>query len=145
MAAVVKLTPDSIPDLTVIEEQCFGSEKWNEAMLKAEFANPLSEICGVIKDGRIIAYLSAQLIFDEAHIGNVAVLPDYRRRGLATKLLKHLFKRCAKAGINNFTLEVSVSNTAAIGLYAAHGFEEKGLRKRYYKNGDDALIMWKRC
>ena len=144
MAAVVKLTPESIPDLTVIEERCFGGEKWNEAMLKAEFANPLSEIYGIVRKGRVVAYLSAQLIFDEAHIGNVAVLPDYRGQGLGSKLLKYLFKRCGKAGVTGFTLEVSVSNAAAIGLYAAHGFESAGLRKNYYKNGDDALIMWKR-
>jgi len=144
MARVKRLSADYIPDLTAIEEKCFGSEKWNEAMLKAEFDNPLSEVYGITKHGRVIAYLSVQLIFDEAHIGNVAVLPEFRRKGHAARLLNYLFKRCEKAGVRDFTLEVSVTNFPAINLYKTHGFECAGERKRYYRNGADALIMWKK-
>jgi len=140
MAGVKRLTADRIADLVVIEQACFGNEKWNEAMLKAGFDNPLSEIYGIFDRGRVVAYLSAQIIFDEAHIGNVAVLPQFRRRGFATRLLNALYK---KAGVSKFTLEVSVSNEAAICLYKTHGFEQAGLRKAYYKNGGDALILWK--
>ena len=75
---------------------------------------------------------------------NVAVAPDYRGRGIATKLLERLFELTAGDGRRGYTLEVRVSNRAAIRLYEKLGFKARGVRRGYYTdNREDALIMWK--
>jgi ribosomal-protein-alanine N-acetyltransferase len=76
------------------------------------------------------------------HLGNLAVVPGRRRRGVARRLLEDLLSRARAEGAGRLTLEVRVSNFAAQGLYRAHGFRLAGLRRRYYRDtGEDALIM----
>jgi ribosomal-protein-alanine N-acetyltransferase len=64
-----------------------------------------------------------------------------RRRGGARALIGEVIERARSEGVRKLFLEVDVSNTAAAALYASAGFERIGLRKRYYKNGGDALVM----
>ncbi len=94
-------------------------------------------------DKKIIAYAGAWLAFNEAEVMSVAVLPEYRGRGVGTKLFGELLKNCKERGANALTLEVRPSNTAAIKLYESFGLKSVGRRKKYYvDNGEDALIMW---
>ena len=75
---------------------------------------------------------------------NVAVAPEFRRRGIATALLARLFDITADDRRRGYTLEVRVSNTDAIQLYEQLGFEARGIRRGYYTdNREDALIMWR--
>ena len=75
---------------------------------------------------------------------NVAVDPDYLRRGIATQLLERLFELTADDGRRGYTLEVRLSNLEAISLYEKLGFERRGARRGYYTdNREDALIMWR--
>ena len=75
---------------------------------------------------------------------NVAVAPDRHRMGIASALLGRLFELTASDDRRGYTLEVRVSNTAAIALYERLGFEPRGVRRGYYTdNREDALIMWK--
>ena len=74
---------------------------------------------------------------------NVAVDPDFQRRGIASRLLERLFELTADDDRRGYTLEVRVSNTEAIQLYEKLGFEARGIRRGYYTdNREDALIMW---
>ena len=82
---------------------------------------------------------------DEGHITNVAVRPEFRRKGFARKLLQDLIDHARTSGIKSLTLEVRVSNLPAIRLYESFGFKVEGRRKQYYAdNREDALIMWLR-
>ena len=75
---------------------------------------------------------------------NVAVAAEHRRRGIATMLLERLFEATAGRGRRGYTLEVRVSNRAAIRLYEQLGFDRHGIRRGYYTdNREDALIMWR--
>jgi ribosomal-protein-alanine N-acetyltransferase len=75
---------------------------------------------------------------------NVAVAPDHQRRGIATRMLEHLFDLTRDDERRGYTLEVRVSNEEAIGLYGKLGFEPRGIRRGYYTdNREDALIMWR--
>ena len=75
---------------------------------------------------------------------NVAVADAHRRRGVATGLMERLFEATARDGRRGYTLEVRVSNEAAIHLYERLGFKARGIRRGYYTdNREDALIMWK--
>jgi len=82
------------------------------------------------------------VILDEAHIGTIAVDPDYRRRGLGEVLLAYALNCLAGEGVQQVFLEVRAGNQPAQNLYLKFGFFVDGVRRRYYKdNGEDALLM----
>jgi ribosomal-protein-alanine N-acetyltransferase len=84
------------------------------------------------------------MVLDEGHITNVAVLPDFRRKGIAVSLITSIFELSRAEGVTKYTLEVRASNETAISLYKRMNFEECGVRKKYYENNsEDAVIMWK--
>lgn len=97
------------------------------------------------EDGRILGGCGLLLIAGEGNITNVAVFPEARRRGVATGLLTYLMSEGDRAGLTAYTLEVRVSNEAAIALYEKLGFVSEGIRPNFYeKPREDAMIMWKR-
>jgi ribosomal-protein-alanine N-acetyltransferase len=79
---------------------------------------------------------------DQAHITNIVVAPDARRTGVATQLMISLARTAVERGCVAWTLEVRASNVAAQELYRWFGFVPAGVRKRYYENTDDAIVMW---
>ena len=134
------LTQADIDDICVIEQECFGLDAWNENMLQGEFDGG-SIFLGIKRQEKVVAYISARLIFDEADINNVAVLPDFRKQGMAQQLVQSLVDYCEGKGIKKFTLEVNANNMPAKKLYHKMGFVTCGVRKGYY-HGEDAEIMW---
>ena len=98
-----------------------------------------------IPDPELMGYVGLWLIAGEGHITNVAVHPDHRRGGVAKVLMKLMLDLCEEQGVTDVTLEVRPSNTAALNLYRGFGFKEEGLRPKYYENGEDALILWRRA
>ena len=131
---------DRIADMETI---CLADDPWSRDMVAAEFSgiNPARYYVGE-EDGCIVAYAGIWLIAPEGYITNVAVLPEYRRKGAASAILRKMIEEANEEGVSDITLEVRVSNAAAIALYRSFGFEEAGIRPGYYKNGEDALIMW---
>jgi ribosomal-protein-alanine N-acetyltransferase len=92
--------------------------------------------------GSVVAYGGLMLDTDEAHVTNIAVDPRRRRRGLGCIMLTHLVHTARESGFTAMTLEVRVTNLAAQELYRQFGFVPAGIRKRYYENTDDAIVMW---
>ena len=82
------------------------------------------------------------LVLDELHITLVAVAPEQRRLGLGGRVLEALLEIARASGALHATLEVAPGNGAAVALYRRCGFLDGGLRRGYYRNGDDALIQW---
>jgi ribosomal-protein-alanine N-acetyltransferase len=83
------------------------------------------------------------VLFDEAHVTTIGVLPNQRGKGLGELMLVELFEAAQARGAEWLTLEVRVSNTPAQALYEKYGFTRQGVRRRYYSdNGEDAYIMW---
>lgn len=109
---------------------------WYETLKKSSIS-----IVGEI-DGQIVAYACVWIIFDEADVANIAVDEKFRGQGIGTKLFAEIIRLLKLRGINALTLEVRVSNTAAIKLYENFGLHSVGQRKGYYDDGEDALIMW---
>nr|WP_279308292.1 ribosomal protein S18-alanine N-acetyltransferase [Nodosilinea sp. FACHB-131] len=83
-------------------------------------------------------------ILDEAHITVLAVDPRYQRRGLGKWLLVNLLTDASERALTRATLEVRPSNSRALALYESFGFETLGRRRRYYADGEDALILWRK-
>ena len=95
-------------------------------------------------DGIIVGYAGLWHIVNEGQITNIAVSEKYRRRGVASKLVEALIDMAREKEMIGLTLEVRVSNIAALNLYEKYGFKSEGIRKRYYADtGEDAIIMWK--
>lgn len=92
--------------------------------------------------GEIVGYAGSMYAVDEAHVTNIAVAPEFRRRGIARLLLHTLATEAVRREMNSLTLEVRVGNDAAQGLYREFGFAPAGVRQRYYENSEDALVMW---
>ncbi|HUE75585.1 MAG TPA: ribosomal protein S18-alanine N-acetyltransferase [Chloroflexota bacterium] len=95
------------------------------------------------RSGEIVGFAGMWLMFDEAHITTIGVLPALRGFGLGEYLLIHTIEVAQQRQAKRVTLEVRVSNEAAQALYRKYTFKEEGVRKRYYSDdGEDALIMW---
>ena len=124
---------------------CF-SVPWSEDSFTSEIkVNRIAFYIVAEVDNRLAGYAGLWRIVDEGHITNVAVHPDFRRKGIGEALVSVLLEHTVKQGIVSHTLEVRVSNFSAIALYTKLGFEPAGLRKNYYDdNGEDAIIMWRK-
>lgn len=127
-----------------LDRVCFETPWSLKEFEKEVDTNPLAVYLVVEKDSDIIAYAGLWCVEDEGHITNVAVHPDYRKQGTGYVLVNTLLNIVRTyEGVTKFTLEVRVSNIAAIKLYKKFGFEEAGIRKGYYsKEKEDAVIMW---
>lgn len=105
--------------------------------------NPLARYYVLDAGGSVIGYAGMWLVFDEAHVTNIAVHPEKRGRGWGEKLLRYLMAVARDCGASKMSLEVRVSNTIALRLYKKLGFTISGRRKGYYQdNGEDAYVMW---
>ena len=138
---LIPMTAEHVPQVAALERTCF-SHPWTEDMLRQELWNDAAVIVVAEgEDGTVLGYAGLQAVLDEGYIDNIAVHPDARRHGVASALLD-VYCRVGAANLAFLTLEVRVSNTAAIGLYEKYGFHQAGLRPGYYQNPrEDALIM----
>lgn len=138
------MNPEDVGAVAEIERSSFPTP-WSERAFLTELReNAYAEYIVARRGGAVVGYAGMWLIFDEAHITNVAVHPRFRGRGFGHGLLSELERRARRRGIQRMTLEVRPSNTEAQVLYRKHGFEAVGVRRGYYSDtGEDAIIMWK--
>lgn len=135
---------EDLSQITEIEKICF-SLPWSKESFEKELENELAYYQCAEENGKIMGYMGMWRILDECHITNVAVLPEYRTKGIASMLINKMVEICKCSEILTMTLEVRESNFPAINLYKKFGFIEVGKRPRYYlKPLEDALIMWKK-
>jgi [ribosomal protein S18]-alanine N-acetyltransferase len=132
-------------EIEVIERSAYPTP-WSRSMFAGELAKPSSICLGAFdaEERRLVGYLIISRYVDAWHVMNLAVDESHRRRGIATRLMDRLFDLTGGDGRRGYTLEVRVSNEAAIKLYESLGFKARGVRRGYYTdNREDALIMWK--
>jgi len=142
---VVPFAKEHLNQAHEIEEASFLTPWSKRSLEKDALENKLAIYLVALKDDVVTGYIGMWHIGDEGHITNVAVSPKFRQKGMGEALLKALIQAAEKKGITALTLEVRVSNMAAINLYKNHGFKIEGHRKNYYTDTkEDALIMWRR-
>jgi ribosomal-protein-alanine N-acetyltransferase len=142
----VDIRPLVLADLNAIEqiERRSYPTPWSRSMFAGELAKPTSLCLGAFEDDQLAGYLIISRYVDAWHVMNIAVAPQFRRRGIATALLQKLFEQTEDGSRRGYTLEVRVSNEGAIKLYERLGFTARGTRRGYYTdNREDALIMWR--
>ncbi len=139
---MISLGPKNLNDCLELDQVALSS-LWNKMQWEKELSEPSRITLGSLKSSKLIGFGCCWVILDEAHLTSIAVHPKHRKKGIAKKILSSLLEKAQSRGATKATLEVSSTNTAAIRLYKSLGFETKGIRKHYYKNGNDALIQWK--
>ena len=139
----VKMTEEHTEALSELDKICF-SVPWSKALFDGEVKNPNAYYLVATDSGVPVGYCGIQTVLDEGDITNIAVLPDYRKSGIASSLLKGITEYAISKEISFITLEVRESNINAIKLYEKFGFEFVGKRKNYYPdNRETALLMTK--
>lgn len=136
------MTDEDIPAICAIERRAY-SHPWSKEIfrdcLRVGYSCVVFEQCGVID-----AYGITSLVAGECHILNLCVRPECQGRGVGRKVLVYLLARARQLGADTAFLEVRPSNRPAVRLYLRAGFNEVGVRKRYYPSAtgrEDALIM----
>lgn len=130
-----------VPALVAIERACF-SDPWSAAGIEETIQYETNRAFVAEFRGATVGYIMARVSGEEAEILNLAVLPGYRRRGIARCLLEEALAAVVTAGVREAYLEVRQSNQEALALYRAHGFRPVALRPDYYRNPlEDALVL----
>lgn len=141
---VRKLCEEDIPRLAEIEAEAF-SMPWSAQDFKDLLSHSYCTYFAAVADGQVAGCCGYTNACGVACIDNVVVAADFRGKGIARMLLRELIAAGEAEQVEAFTLEVRVSNTAAIHLYEKFGFVSEGIRPGFYeKPAEDANIMWKR-
>lgn len=115
---------------------------WNKEVLKNELDNPASSyIVALDENKNVVGYAGIWQPLEEAHITNIVTKKDKRQNKIGTKMIEKLIDMAKDRKLSDITLEVNINNLPAINLYKKYQFKEVGLRKKYYNNIDDAIIM----
>ena len=139
---IVPMQPCHTAQIAALEALCF-SASWDEPSIASELTNPLSCWLVALWGDTLAGYIGSQSVLGESDMMNVAVAPEFRRRGVGRALVQALLAALA-ADNHCLSLEVRASNEPALALYRQLGFRQVGRRPRYYsKPVEDALILRK--
>lgn len=144
---IVEATLKDFEQICEIEQACFVEHYTREQLMYEFSENPLNKILVAYDENKIVGFVDYMITFNSATISQIAVLPNYRKKGLGSKLLEEMEKSFPKEiddVVETITLEVRESNINAISFYKKNGYENVVIKKHYYKNGENAVYMIKR-
>lgn len=140
--SVTEAAEDIAEKIADLEKVCFSSP-WSKSVIVDAMKHG-TVFFAATRNDKLIGYIGISVILDEGYITNVAVYPEYRKKGVATALLNAVFSLAEEKKLSFVSLEVRESNNAAISLYKKLGFNEAGLRKNFYDNPkENAIILTK--
>lgn len=128
---------ESIKDILIDEFDDF----WSYTTLKDELSSPTSKYFVIKKDNIILGFCGIKIITDFVEIMNIVIKKDSRGLGLSNFLLENTINKCKELNLKSINLDVNVENTIAINLYKKYNFVKVGIRKKYYNNVSDAILM----
>lgn len=135
------LTHDLLPAVLDLDQVCLGG-LWTADGYRREIDSPNSDLLVLQAANQVIGLGCLWAILEEAHITTLAIHPDYHRQHLGQLLLTQMLQLAHGRDLTHATLEVRKSNHQALSLYQKFGFRTAGERKRYYSDGENALILW---
>jgi ribosomal-protein-alanine N-acetyltransferase len=143
MIEIVEMNANHVPQVAELEKMCFH-DPWSEASVASELGNALSLWLVAVDGEKGVGDVGSQTVMHMTDMMNIAVHPDFRRRGIAKMLVERLVDALKSRQSRCLMLEVRTSNTGAQLLYEILGFVQVGIRKNYYRNPkEDALILKK--
>ncbi len=128
-----------------VEKACFNMPWSRESFWREASNDKAYYLLAIDNDNaeKVVGYVGVWILLNEGQITNVAVMPEYRDKGIGRQMLERIIEICKKKDATAITLEVRPSNHKAIHLYESLGFKSVGRRRGYYEdNGEDAQIMW---
>ena len=140
----VKISIMTLDDLEKIKNSLASDfdEFWDYSTLKEELSSPFSKyFVAKNSDNFIVGFAGIKIVLDEADLMNIVTRKSMRNLGIASSMLEYLISYCKSSKIKSLNLEVNVQNSIAINLYKKYNFKEVGLRKKYYNNTYDAILM----
>lgn len=144
MASIRLMELKDLQDVAELEQKSF-TVPWSGKLLEECLESPLDKVWVLEEDGKIMGYCNFRVIAGEGELMRIAVLPGSRGRGYGRELMEILAEYASINQVEEISLEVRASNSAAINLYKSYGFKTEAVRKRYYTDpAEDALIMWRR-
>lgn len=136
------MTADDVTAVEVLERRLFPVDAWPMQMFFDELAQVDTRRYVVAEaGGQIVAYAGLLCIEPIADIQTIAVVPEFEGRGIGSAILTELIEEARRRGATEVLLEVRADNPRAQALYVRFGFEQIHVRRRYYRDGTDALIM----
>ncbi|UKA57743.1 ribosomal protein S18-alanine N-acetyltransferase [Arthrobacter sp. FW306-2-2C-D06B] len=136
------MTADDVSAVEVLERRLFPVDAWPMQMFFDELAQVDTRRYVVAEaGGQIVAYAGLMCIEPIADVQTIAVVPEFEGRGIGSAILTELIEEARRRGAVEVLLEVRADNPRAQALYARFGFEQIHVRRRYYRDGTDALIM----
>ncbi|MBO7149437.1 MAG: ribosomal protein S18-alanine N-acetyltransferase [Clostridia bacterium] len=139
---IVDLLSSDIDKILALYENNFA-DGWNKNMLESAFNSGRFISLGIEEDEKLIGIISCSTTEFDADIEGITIDEDFRRNGFAKALLGLLEVKLKEKNIEKVFLEVRLSNTPAKNLYLGAGYKEISIRKKYYSDGEDAVIMAK--
>ena len=136
-----KMDLSDVPFVYEEEIKIFGKSLGEMTLYNEILYNKMSRYFIALVNGKRVAYVGSWLTIPNAEILNLFVIEDYRGLGIGKKLIDEVINICNKEKINMLTLEVRISNSYAIKMYEQIGFKVGTIRKKYYENNEDALLM----
>lgn len=136
---LARMNADDIDGVFVLEQLVYKNP-WTKQNFIDELKNEYSRMYVLKENNIILGYIGAWVVIDEADITKVTVLPELQNKGLGKYLLSFLINSLIKENVRQINLEVRKSNAGAIHLYEKFGFKQIAVRKKYYSDGEDALI-----
>lgn len=143
--AIFPMTPADLDGVMEVERSSFLTP-WSREAFASEIMQAYTVYLVAREGSKVVAHGGVHVIWEDAHVTNVAVLPEYRGRGLGEQMMLELLARARARGAQRVTLEVRAKNVTAQNLYRKLGFvtQAGAVRKGYYSDtGEDAIIMWK--
>ncbi len=144
---MIEVRPMQKKDIDAVYEiECLSFRTpWSRGSLASELKNEVARYRVLCLDGRVAGFCGMWVLFDEAHITNIAIHPDFRGRGLGKYLLFRAMEAAIAYGAESMTLEVRETNTVAQAMYASFNFSRQGYRRGYYSDtGEGAFLLWNR-
>lgn len=132
---------EHLKQMAEIEREAFD-QPWTENMFIPELSADNAYYLVGVRGDEVLCYGGFHKVLDEGHITNIAVKSTERGRGFGKFLMAMLISKAREVGIKSLTLEVKSTNEVAKNMYSGFGFRVEGVRKKYYNNREDALIMW---
>ena len=141
MLKILRAQSEHFSQMYKIHEECF-EEFMSLPMFLEEVSHDSRVYFVVVLDGEVLAYAGAWDTGDDYAVISIATAKAYQRQGYAEKLLERLVVDAERKRIKALSLEVNTKNKSALELYRKFGFIITNTRKKYYKNGDDAYVLW---
>lgn len=136
-----RMSEADLEQLAELEKRCF-SECWSYRLLEQGLYSPYDVYYVFEQEGDVFGYANLRVLAGEGEVERIAVLPQYRGKGVGRKLMDAMVRYAVSEGVSALNLEVRESNETAIRLYRSYGFEQIAVRKDYYHNpAEHAVIM----